>query len=352
MNQTNTKQPTTTDYDALRHALADAGYDPITRDTLARLIDTAAAEGWSLAAVAANVGVSSTTISRLISGKYTASIDRSIGAVTAFLARYDSRKTVADIPFVETSIARKIWMGLDYAITYGEMVSIIGSTQWGKSWAIEEYQRRKMMAGDETVIIVDMPTNPSPTQFIAELCRALGITTRLTYAKSLEAVYNTLTSRHLLIIDECHEMATGLERGKQTIETIRRIYRVTKCAIALVGTNVWGRVLDGSLYPKWAAMIEQTVQRGINIQLPPALSYTDKQAVWRSFGLQDPDDTPRGKSYLAWVHDIVQACGLSRYTRRMRNAVTAARKAGRAVTWDDVLAVHRQLEILAGTVKP
>lgn len=345
MNQT-ARQPkatTGTDYDAIRRDLASAGHDPATQALLAWLIDTAEARRWPLYKLAADIGTSGTTLTRLIKGTYQASTDRVMGLIAAFRARCEARATVAEAQFVETTIAHKVWQAIDYAATYQEIVSVIGHSQWGKTTACEEYQRRRYAEGSDAVIIVRMPVIPSPTLLCSELCRALGITTRLTHAKAVEAIKRTVSSRHVLIIDECHQAATGRQRGINTIETLREIYDCTHCGMVLVGTNVWGRILDGRQLAEWQGVLGQTVLRGISVQLPPRLGYADMQAIWQSFGLANPDQTT-----LRVVQDIVGRYGLGRYVKRLRSAATAAARKGVTLEWTHVLAVHRQLEELAG----
>ena len=102
-----------TDYAAQRSKLAAADYNPDTHAQLAWLIELAEERGWSLAKLAGDIGMSSTTLSRLIGGTYHGDRKRNLGLIAAFRERYESRRTVADEIFVETSIAKKVWQSID-----------------------------------------------------------------------------------------------------------------------------------------------------------------------------------------------------------------------------------------------
>lgn len=341
----NKNKQNVTDYAELNRRLAAADYDPATAATLAWLLQEAKQNKWTLTRAADEVGTSATTLSRILGGSYKGNTEGIVRQVAAFREKAEARKTVAAVPFVETEMARKIWAAIDYAQTYGEIVSIIGNSQWGKTTAAEEYKRRKAAAGDEAVLLVRMPLNPTPFKVATMLLRELGLAPRSTVAGCVELLKATLSGRHIVMVDEVHQAATGTKRGSglQCIELLRELYDVTHCALVLIGTNVWGRILDGKLFREWAAVLGQTVLRGINVTLPPRLGYTDEQAVWRSFGLPDPDDA----TYKV-VREITGTYGLGRYVKRLRAAATAATRSGVAFEWAHVLAVHEQLEQLAG----
>lgn len=333
-----------TDYAELQRRLRAADYDPATTATLMWLLTEAEQNKWSMGRTAAEVGTSASTLSRVLRGGYAGRKENIIKLIAAYREKREARKTVAAVPFIETEMARKIWQAIDYSQTYGEIVSIIGNSQWGKTTAAEEYRRRKSAAGDDAVLYIRMPLNPTPSKLCAALLKELGLSPRGTVAACMEQLKATLSSRYIVIVDEAHQAATGTNtRGLQSIEFLRELYDVTHCALVLIGTNVWGRILDGKMLKEWAAILGQTVLRGINVTLPPRLGYTDEQAVWKSFGLPDPD----ADTYKV-VQSITSVYGLGRYVKRMRAAATAANRSGVPFAWEHVMAVHEQLNQLAG----
>ena len=334
---------TNTDYAAQRTKLAAADYNPDTHAQLAWLLDLAEERGWSLAKLAGDIGMSSTTLSRLIGGTYHGDRKRNLGLIAAFRERYESRRTVADEIIVETSIARKIWQAIDYASQYQEIVSIIGNSQWGKTTACEEYRRRKLAAGSDAVIMIRLGVKPCPSGVARQLGKTLGLPQRSYYAERLDALKRTLSSRHVLIVDEVHQAATSRQNGLNTIEMLRELYDASHCGMVLVGTNVWGRVLEGDTLPEWQGVLGQTMLRGISVTLPPKLGYRDQQAIWTAYGLPEP-----GRDDRAVVQDIVEDYGLGRLVKRMRAAKTAATRAGKPFEWRHFVGVHRQLEALEG----
>lgn len=348
-NTIDTNTATDTPYAKYRETVTNAGYAPDNRDLILWLLGHAEEHGWSVKVLASKVGCSAKPLLGVLNANYGYNPANIIRLVSLYRERFEARKMVVDIPFVDTSISQRIHKAIEYGRTYGEIVSIIGHSQWGKTTAITEYQRRKQAQGDDTVIILRMPVDPSPHRVSLDLCEALGISRRLSYARAMRHILQTVTSRHTLIIDECHQATMAHARGKKTIEMLREIYDMTGCALVLVGTNVWGAALNGQIVQEWAGVLDQTVLRGTNIQLPPHLSYDDMQAIWQAYGLPDPDTgTAAGKAVMAVVEDIVTTRGLGRYTKRLRGAATAANLAGKPLTWETVMSVHRQLEELAG----
>lgn len=348
-----TTDNTTNPYAEYRARIAEAGYDPQTVETLTWLVNTAEANNWSLGDIADRVRYTRSTIGRLLTGSYGATPAAVIGSIENFRHQFKERLWIEQIPFVETSIARRIWSAIDYARSYQEIVSIIGASQWGKTTACEEYKRRKDEgAGKSTVAMIRLSVNPSPTRLVAALCRAFGMTANQPFDRAISRIKLALSPQHVLIVDEAHMVSLSSIRGLKTIETLREIYDETHCGLVLVGTQVWDKALRGETPETrgWAGYLAQTQLRGINVTLPGSLSYTDKQAIWQACGLPDPDQSDKVQSAaLKMVNHLVNNYGLGRYVKRMRVAATAARKAGKTYAWPDFLAACRQLDQLAGT---
>ncbi len=351
-NTIETNTSTDTPYDKYRDLVTNSGYSPTHQELLTWLLDTAEQRGWSVNTIAAKVGISYKPIHSVLTHSYGANPANTMRRIQLFRERYEASKQVADVIFVETSIARRIWRGIDYARSYGGIVSIIGESHYGKTWAIEEYQRRKQAQGDDSVIIVRMPVDPSPHRVSLDLCEAMGISRRLSYAAANYQLRQKLTPRHTIIVDECHQATKGYLRGQKTIEMLRELMDMTGCSLVLVGTNVWGKALNGETVKEWGTLLDQTLRRGISIQIPSRLIYDDMQLLWQSYGLPDPDvSTPAGKAILATVEDIITRHGLGRYTHWLRTASTAASNSGKPLSWEVFLTTHRQLEDFAAGVR-
>lgn len=343
-----TNTSTDTPYAKYRDIVTNAGYAPSTLELLTWLLDVAEQHGWSLNTIASKVGVSYKPIHGVLTATYGASPDNILRRITLFRERHESSKLVAEIPFVETSIARRIWRSIDYARSYSRVVSIIGESHYGKTWAIEEYQRRKQAQGDDSVIIIRMPVSPSPHRVCLDLCEAMGISRNLSYAKANYQLRQKLTARHTVIVDECHQATDAAIRGWTTIEMIRELRDTTRCSLVLVGTNVWGRALTGEIVKSWGTRLDQTLKRGITVQIPSRLLYEDMRLIWQACGLPDPDSsTPAGQAILATVEDIIDRQGLGIYTDKLCTASTAAANIGKPLSWEAFMATHKQLEDFA-----
>lgn len=343
----NTTKKAMTDYADLREKLRGANYDPATYAVLSRLLDHMQDKGLSLGKAAANMRLSSTVLSRVLSGKYAADIARPKGLIEAYLATADDRRTVAEGAFVETEVALRVWQAIEYAQTYQEIVSVVGKSQWGKTTAAVEYQRRKLEAGAEDVIILPMPVSPTPTKLAEALLEQLGVKAerRLPLSAATAACRAGLTANHVLIVDEVHQAADAGRTGMKCIDWLRwEIFDKVKCGLVLIGTDVWGGILKGNAMREWQGRLAQTALRGIDVYLPARLGYSDERAIWESYGLtQEPEE-----AVYKVVHEITSRYGLGRYVKRLRNAATAAARKGVPLTWGHFLAVHEQLEQLAG----
>ena len=345
-------------WDNYAASLAASGYDPLTKDLLSWLVVTAKKEKWTLKQTAEAVGYSPSTLSKLFYETRGATPDQVISSIANFRRRYNNKTWVKGIPFVDTITFKKMSQAMEYSIEYQEIVSLIGNPQIGKTWACEEYKRRKdiadRQAGYDTsrVVLVRIPTSPSALRVVDLIARELSIGQNLRYEKMMERIKQTITPSHLLIFDEVHQVCMTGARGLKTIETLREIYDETHCAMVLVGTDVWGKTLSGEsnnghvkwrgMPASWEGVLSQTILRGINIFLPKNIPYADQQRVWQAFGLPDPDPAT-----LKIVQQMVKHFGLGRYTKRMRAGATTARKAGKDFSWGYFVAVHNQLEKLA-----
>ena len=299
-------------WDNYAASLAAPGYDPRTKDLLAWLVATAKQERWTLKQTAETVGYSSSTLSKLFYESREAAPDQVVNSIANFRRRYNNKTWVAGIPFVDTDIFRKISQAFEYSGEYQEIVSLVGNPQIGKTWACEEYKRRKdiadRQAGCDTsrVVLVRIPTSPSALRVVNLIARELGLGQNLRYEKMVD-----------------HQVCMTGARGLKTIETLREIYDETHCGMALVGTDVWGKTLSGQskngqvkwhgMPASWEGVLSQTILRGINIYLPKNITYADQQRVWQAFGLPDPDPAT-----LKIVQEMVKQYGLGRYTKRKR----------------------------------
>ena len=335
----------------LRTTLAAAGYDPATEATLARLLDVLQETKWSLSKVATDIGISSTRLSRILSGKYGADIGTSIGMVQEFLRRYGENQLVEPEHFVEIKAWQLVRDAAQFASMYHRVVNVYGPTQAGKTRAALEYQARTRAAGSDHVLYLRMSACASCQSFASDLCRALGMEPRRRLYDMLTAIKARLSPRHLLIVDEIHEIALGNGHvGLRIVEMLREILDLTHCGLVLIGTNVWRSVLTSThrtaVRKDWVGWLEQLDRRGDPVQIPATLSHEDTLAICAAYGLPEPD-----KDTLAVVRQILRDRGLGRLCKTLQAAATTARAAGKTFAWCHFLAVHGQLVQISGGIR-
>lgn len=333
----------------LRTGLAAAGYDPATEGTLARLLDVMQENKWSLSKVATEIGISSTSLSRLLSGKYGANITTCIGMVQVFLVRYEEGRLVVAEPFVEIDAWRLINDGLNFAAKFHRVVTIVGNTHVGKTWAVREYQRRAQEAGGNHVVIFRVSSCGTPMAVASDLCRALGMEPKRRLYDMIVALKARITPRHLIVVDEIHQVALGNGyAGLRVIELLRELLDETGCAMALIGTNVWRQVLTSARgkTKDWLGWLDQMQVRGDPVVVPDMLSHKDTVALFNAYGLPEPD-----KETLGVVRQIMGDWGLGRLAKTLQAAATAANDRGLAFTSQHFLAAHGQLEKVGGGLR-
>lgn len=312
--------------------LPDTDYRQPVKDMLADLINHAVVHGWTLRQLAGRINVSETTIHRLLRGTYTAPVkphmdklDDLCGVLA--LRRINSGKD----SYVPTMLGRYIQQVAQLTHINQDAAMLVGKTQWGKTTALEEYVR--LHPG--TAVMVRCPVTTSPSRILYRIAAALGQSTAGKVDEIISRICNALSSEHLLIVDEIHQVLECDRMGRKCVEQLREIYDAVKCGLLLVGTPVLAETLHSNT--RWRGMLEQTSKRSAAkiYRLPEDIETADIKALWTMYGYPDPD-----RAMLSQLRELAHTSGFGLTTKRMRAGLTAARNAGEPVTWDYYLAAE------------
>lgn len=117
-----------------------------------------------------------------------------------------------DIPFIETTVARRIFSIIDLARSSGECAAIIGEPGVGKTRSINEY---KASRPGTALITVNPITGNAFRDLLRELADVLGIYVSGSIAQIQQQMFRYDLSGHVLIIDEAQNLKLQAMRGLQ-----------------------------------------------------------------------------------------------------------------------------------------
>lgn len=283
-------------------------------------------EGWDLKEAGKAIGKDSTTLYRVWTGKYGASLDNICQDIARFRKLAEERSTRVKLDFVETSTWRVVDRVCNAALVTQTVAFIWGESQMGKTTALEEYSRRNNHGQTK---FVRMPASAGVQLFMKELAKACYVSPDSCFDKLRERVLNAIDDKTLVIVDELHQAFTSYQHGSaiKVMEVIREIYDRTRCGMVLVGTNV---LRDELHQGKLAAILEQLRRRGtIKIQLPAHPPKADLDKIARKFNL-----LPAEGEAAEVVKDMIHTSGLGMYIKFLQSACMMAAREKKKVSWD------------------
>jgi hypothetical protein len=203
--------------------------------TVSRFRAWSQVKGLSQSAAARLLGVSSSTLSQVFSGKYAGSVDRIAEKMVRALDRAERRARAPQRPeFVMTSVAEEVFATLQTAHDEGVMAVVMGPSGTGKTAACLKYAQ----AEPETILITMRPSGRRGSQgasrpLLARLAAALGveITYNTSCADAIEATGAALKGTgRLVILDEIDYAA------EDVLQAIRMVHDLAEVGFVLVAT--------------------------------------------------------------------------------------------------------------------
>ncbi|MBR6734878.1 MAG: ATP-binding protein [Kiritimatiellae bacterium] len=232
-----------------------------------------------------------------------------------------------NIGIIDTEVKQTVWRCCDAALNDGMVSFIYGNTQIGKSTCLRAYQREH---NHGQTIYIEMGSGWTRARFVRELARKFGNGVKATKAWALEdAIFDTLTRRNLLIVDEFHKAltTTGDRQQRTVLEFIRDIRDQTGCGLVLCATKVGMENFEtGANRLTFNQLIGRSIIKAVLPDRPPV---RDLNAIARAFGLPVPqgDDLRR-------VKELVRTTfGLSRLFAYLQKTYAMMNKVKQPMTW-------------------
>lgn len=277
--------------------------------------------------------VDQTTIFRVYSGTYRDAAGKLIvpkklvESIQTFRRIEEKRADLGKVPFVLTPTARRIWQVCDLVQTSNRIGSIWGTSQTGKTTALEEY-RRQNNHGQTKMIRIEPQSGTH--ELMRQLGRECALSVKTSFDNLKHRVRRSVDHNNLIIVDEIHELAfTYRQRSKLScIELLRWLHDVTKCGMILCGTNLWRDELREG---KDKRFLEQIDRRGVfNVQLPSEPTDGDLRAIFGHYELTWPTGFA-----LEMIRDVNRRQGLTAITEFLRFGKRIAKD--EPLAWDHVV---------------
>lgn len=268
----------------------------------------------------------STTLYRVYKGTYEAKLDNVVSRIERFKRLSDERGRVGDVPFIETSIARKVhqvcnaaWMSQSVAMLWGE-------PQTGKTLALEEFARQNNHGATK---YIRLPASAGIQLVAKVIAKACYVSTDNCFESLRERILKAVGPSTLMIVDEASQAFLCYQKGSaiKVFEFLREIYDRTHCGMVICGTNV---LRDEIQNGKLQLMLRQLDRRGIiKVQLPDTIPLSDCNKIAREW-LKLPAMEGEAKEI---VQDLVRKTGCNAFVHYLKAAARLAANEKKEVTW-------------------
>lgn len=274
------------------------------------------------------------------------SLDSICERIARFKELAEDRAYAHKLPFIETSVFKRIDKVCREALVMQAIAFIYGESQIGKSESLKEHARRNDH-GQTTYVL--MPASAGVQAMMHTIAKACHISVRTSFEQLRERVENYLDGTKLLIIDEVHECFVSYQRSSMArcLSVLRQLQEASQCGLVLCGTNVFRHELEQG---EFSQSLKQLRKRGIwELQLENYPSARDLQLIADHYKLP----APKGEAaeLVTWIS---KEMGLGQYTKFMARAAQLAAKNGKRFAWEHfqkVVTIAAQLKQLQGEGK-
>ena len=216
-----------------------------------------AERGWSKNYAAARIGVSGTTLSQWLHGKYKGDNDRIGQLVRRWL---DTERDVSALQaaglvdrHADLAVTEQVERAARHAQANADVVVVFGAAGAGKSWALKHY-----CAASTGAWFVEMsPAVTTPAAVLARIAEGIGVGAGMTTAARLErAVVDRLKIGSTLVaVDEAHHLTQAL------LDVVRCVYDQAGCGLVLSGNEpLWSRLASGERAAQLVSRVGLTYQ--------------------------------------------------------------------------------------------
>lgn len=228
--------------------------------------------------------------------------------------------------FVLTGTATKIHKICDEARVMQTIAFIIGESQVGKTYALEEYAH---LNNSGRTIFVRVPAASGVQELMKAIAAACGISSKIPFNKLKAKIKKFLDHTKLLILDEAHLLFETYQRTSvlRCLETLREIHDECGCGMVICATEVFTKEIESG---EFAPMLKQFKRRSTyTLKLPLTPPRADWLAIAAGMGLEEPV----GYAELT-ARQIVATDGLGKLCKFLRKGEQMAGKRKQTFTWD------------------
>lgn len=328
------KSPSLPSADNVKAALQTANATQDQISTVLWLLDYGRTNKLAMKGLGRALNRDGSTIYRVFSGRYEASLENFVDDVEHFRRVVTERQDFGDSPIVDTSVMRDVSSLCDLARVSCSMAFLFGPNQSGKTTAAKRYAH---LNNHGRTIFTRMPVGGSSKMFMAATLKSCGISDRNSYDQMRDRAIRFFDPQVLWIIDEVHQAMIGRSLKTITIELIREIHDESGCGVVLIGTDVLPEMMNDPRFKKFLGQIDN---RGVlRRRIPPAPCAADVRAICNSYGFPPADG---GAKEL--VRSIARENGIGRLTKFLRMARKLAVNRKQPVGWEHFLTTHATLE--------
>lgn len=304
----------------------------LTPEVVKAALQAARDTGKSQSALAREAGVSGTTLSQWLNGRYPGNDEQVFAKLSAW---WRNRQAAAAAPapaaatgWVETPTGRAIAAALLFAQDKGSIAVVYGGAGLGKTTATRHYAQ----ANPNVWRVTATPSSAGLMATLEAVAAALGlrdISNRPSvYAR--EIVQRMTGTRGLLVVDEAQHVSV------QALEELRSLHDASGVGLALLGNEaVYARLTGGNRQATFAQLFSRI---GFRMHLvEPTRADTD--AILTSWGIV-------GEKERDWAYSVGRLPGgLRGLTHTLRQAGMLAHSSERAI---DVRALQLAWQNLGG----
>jgi hypothetical protein len=224
--------------------------------------------GWQ--AVQEALGYDQSTIYRVLKGTYSGSLEKFLRAIVSFRDLAEKRASIKKTLFVENTISKIVFTGLDYALQNSDFTTIIGESQLGKSTAAQEWQHRNNHGRS---VYITANAVGGAKGFLRRIAEKVGVNRSAPAADIADGIHRAFNRNRILIVDQAHWLVPADPRTSNPsgLNFLIDLYESRKCAIALLATR---RLTEA--FEKGDFMYEQLVGRtGMPWRIPTTIKMDD-----------------------------------------------------------------------------
>lgn len=287
--------------------------------------------GISQKKIANEAGISTTTLSQWLGGKYQGDTQAIDTKMRAWLRSKSQQATEArrlpDAPdWLATATAKSVLASLSYAQMAADIAIIYGGAGVGKTCTAKHYR----VTNPNVWIATMTPSTASVATCLERVALAIGIEANFQGAARLEAeiIGRVADTGGLLIVDEAQHLGTG------ALEAVRSLHDAATIGVALMGNEqVYSQMSGGGARQAHFAQLFSRIGRRVRLNKPQK---NDVELILDAWNV--PSDGRQICAKIALQH------GALRYlTKTLRFASMMSAGEGTALTKDHIKAAWASL---------